>query len=345
MADIPLDNSGSIPLPQTSAAENLPAQKAKLEVEKLLNDIENQRQQAGLQLQKLQLEAEKLAVDLQRSKLQDQLSADKLKLELTELKRSQWLKPSVIFPIVATAATLVFAQYQGVFEVAQKRLQIESTKIELQNKDLATRRDTLSTDITNLERARLALGDTVKTLEGEKARLQAALVERESALTKLGGDFARMSALSKSANEQANAAYPDFKLHAQDRIRSTLMQTCNPPVSPLVVRNSRNEAYVPFRGEVSHLLAESSLKCVQKVLLTSPLFARLLPDDRSALESKAVKAAENIDALRAGAAHAYRNPGAELDESWFRKPARDESEALTETWFDKTVRYYKPLPD
>ena len=57
------------------------------------------------------------------------LEVEKLKLEISDLKRSAWLEPAVMIPIVATLVTLGLSWALGVFDVERKRIEISATEL------------------------------------------------------------------------------------------------------------------------------------------------------------------------------------------------------------------------
>jgi hypothetical protein len=93
------------------------------------------------------------------------LEAEKLKLEIAELKRSAWVKPAVMIPIVATLVTLGISWGLGVFDVERKRIEVSATELQIRRERLTDDVAKLEKDQQNLEQAKTGLRTQISDLQ------------------------------------------------------------------------------------------------------------------------------------------------------------------------------------
>jgi hypothetical protein len=109
-----------------------------------------------------------------------ELQRKKLALEIAELKRSAWMKPTVVLPVAAAVGTLALSQYLGVFEVERKRIELSYKEsvlakqdVEMQIRHLSSEKNQLEKERTQLTLARNSISSEISSLNEEVARLKA----------------------------------------------------------------------------------------------------------------------------------------------------------------------------
>jgi hypothetical protein len=138
-----------------------------------------------------------------QSQPEQNLQDIKLALEIAELRRSPWLKPSVVVPIIAALLTLGLSQYLGVFDVERKRnenatkeaelrrtmatqelarLAIEKQELVAEKEGLATLKAGLGRDVATLQRRVLELNGEATTLRSRTKTTEVALANAERKL-------------------------------------------------------------------------------------------------------------------------------------------------------------------
>jgi hypothetical protein len=130
------------------------------------------------------------------------LELEKLKLEISDLKRSAWLKPPVMIPIVATLVTLGLSWALGVFDVERKRIEVAATELQI-------RREKLTEDVGKLEKDQ-------QTLEEAKAGLLTQISDLKKKL-----DYTTNVLSVPSLNIHSYSAFDGAKLWLSNEGRGT----------------------------------------------------------------------------------------------------------------------------
>src|SRR5258708_30003794 len=128
-----------------------------------------------------------------------ELKRQKLLLENAELRKSQWLKPAVMAPIIAGLVTLFIAQRLGVFDVERKR-------IELANQQSEMTKSRLEEEVKGLKEAKVALQAERQTLEDRKHGLGLQVVSLEGKLVLLQTTSNRLKQQGFDAERRAQSA-------------------------------------------------------------------------------------------------------------------------------------------
>jgi len=132
----------------------------------------------------------------------EKLKIEKLKLEISDLKRSAWLKPPVMIPIVATLVTLGLSWALGVFGVERKRIEVAATELQI-------RREKLTEDVAKLEKDQ-------QTLEQAKAGLMAQISDLRKKL-----DYTTNVLSAPSLNIRSYSAFDGAKLWLSNEGKGT----------------------------------------------------------------------------------------------------------------------------
>ena len=156
IADIQSEFDDSIP--------NLADQKLQLEILRLKSEAEDLKATRALATEKISLEIAHL-------KSTQALHGKKLELEVGELRRSQWLRPGTMIPIIATLATLAWAQFLNVFEVQSKLARIEAKEISINLGEVKASRELLRNDVVALEGAKIKLQAERAEMDRQNAKL------------------------------------------------------------------------------------------------------------------------------------------------------------------------------
>src|SRR5262249_28453726 len=131
------------------------------------------------------------------------LEVEKLKLEVADLRRSSWLKPAVMIPIVGTLVTLGLSWSLGVFDVERKRVEVSASLLEI-------RREKLQQDVAKLEHDQ-------KDLETSKAGLRRDIAGLQSQLNTTRANYQRLeSQLNYTKTVLSRAALNIFYYLAPD---------------------------------------------------------------------------------------------------------------------------------
>lgn len=284
------------------------------EIKKLSLELEHHAEQTSLSLKKLALEAEKLHLDLAKAAIQDKLTEEKLRLDIRELSRSPWLRPGTIIPLLATIGTILFAQAQGVFNIAQQKLeltntklQIDSTRLEIGNVKLTEQRQSLDRDIKQLDSDKRELQSTIDGLRQDKRKLEEKVASATLQLDALSRSLVDARLAAKRSDEQAKLAYPSFRSRVLRDITSEIKQECRTPVLPLYVREDATTTIFEIRPrpEKSSALGASISECFDKKIRASVDFKRLKEVDQKDYLKRTYDFAAKLDIPRMQAIHAY----------------------------------------
>lgn len=138
-----------------------------------------------LQRKKLMLEIKKLETETSISELEAHSRLEKLRLETLELRRWTWTKPATLVPVLATIATIAFAQYQGLFDIQAKRLDLESKELVARNRELVTQQNRLAEDVKNIKHEQDVVTLEKLSLEKERGQLRSEVAEIRTTLNNL----------------------------------------------------------------------------------------------------------------------------------------------------------------
>lgn len=152
---------------------------------------------------------------------------EKLKLEITDLKRSPWVKPAVMIPIVATLVTLGLSWALGVFDVERKRVEVSANLLEI-------RRAKLADDVTKLEKDQ-------QNLEQAKADLRAQITELQKQL-----DYTKNVLSVPSLNLSSYSAFDGANLVLRNEGKGTArIQTIRVFVDNSLVSVAPGKEWIP----------------------------------------------------------------------------------------------------
>lgn len=297
-------------VPLTEAAPG----KLELEIQKLAEELRHQATQAQLTIEKLRLEAEKLQLDLARAAVHDPLAQRKLELDIRELTRSPWLRPGTIIPLAATVGTILFAQFQGVFDVAQRRLELSNLKLQIDssnltavNEQLRQKREAIDHDILKLAADRGKLQETLKGLQKDKLALETKVQDTTRQLDTMALRLTQVQTQAKTADAKARASYPAFRSQVLSDIYARVKANCRAATLPLLVDDRAAVAQLEVRPRPaeSALLNRSRSGCIQEMVDSIESAGQLEPQDRDMLAQDVRQLSAHIDDVRRQAMAAY----------------------------------------
>lgn len=134
-----------------------------------------------------------------------ELEERKLELEISDLRRSPWLRPSVMIPLVTALAILGLSQWLGVFDVARKQ-------VELQAREASYQRDKLNDEVAQLKAQQQRLQQEAKDLDDRKAVLRQEIEKKNSALSIAGQSLKTTQAELAKTKATLGAPRIDFYL-------------------------------------------------------------------------------------------------------------------------------------
>ncbi|WP_394510861.1 hypothetical protein [Roseateles sp. DXS20W] len=296
------------------AVTDSPAGKLALEIQKLTGELRHQATQAQLTIEKLRLESEKLQLDLARAAVHDPLAQRKLELDIRELSRSPWLRPGTIIPLAATVGTILFAQFQGVFDVARRRLELSNLKLQIDsanltagNEQLRQKRETIDHDILKLAADREKLQETLKGLQKDKLALESRVQDTTRQLETMARRLTQVQTQAQIADTKARASYPAFRTQVLSDVYARVKATCRATTLPLFAdeRGTASQLEVRPRPDESTLLNRSRSGCIQEIVDSVETTRQLEAQDREALAEDVRQLSALIDELRRQALTAY----------------------------------------
>lgn len=305
---------GSAGSPGARPAADTPPGKLELEIQKLTGELRHQSIQAELTIEKLRLESEKLQLDARRAAVHDPLSQRKLELDIRELTRSPWLRPGTIIPLAATVGTILFAQFQGVFDVAQRRLelsnlklQIDSSRLTAVNEQLQRKREIIDNDILKLAADREKLQQTLKGLQQDKERLEAKVRDTEQQLGTMARRLTQVQAQARTADAKARLSYPAFRSQVLTDIYARVKSTCREATQPLFVDDRVAPALLEVRPRPteSRLLNRARTACIQDMVDSIESTSQLEQQDREVLAEDIRRLTAKMEEMRLQATEAY----------------------------------------
>lgn len=307
------ESSGTPPHAGIPVADAAPG-KLELEIQKLTGELRHQAAQAQLTLEKLRLEAEKLQLDLARAAVHDPLAQRKLELDIRELTRSPWLRPGTIIPLAATVGTILFAQFQGVFDVAQRRLELSNLKLQIDssnltavNEQLRQKREAIDHDILKLAADREKLQETLKGLQKDKLALETKVHDTTRQLDTMALRLTQVQTQAKTADAKARVSYPAFRSQVLSDIYARVKANCRAATLPLLVDDRATVAQLEVRPRPaeSALLNRSRSGCIQEMVDSIETTGQLEPQDRDTLAEDVRQLSARIDDVRRQAMAAY----------------------------------------
>lgn len=316
--------------PNASIPQLDPSAKLTLEIQKLRHEIEQQQRQSSLLVEKLNLENKKLQLDVDRAIAQDRVMERKLSLDVRELARSPWLRPGTIVPILATVGTILFAQYQGVFDVAQRKLELtnlalknDRADLERQNARLDDRRKVLDLEVQKLDNDRAALVGTINSLKNEKSELQARVKSAQTQVAEIGRRLAEARQVAAKAEEQVEVSYPAFRDTLFLELATEAVETCLGNLAITTLYTNERDVAMPLtvrpRVDPPIWLTRSIRSCFDSVVRSEARLPMLREPDLAAFLRKLHRAADRLDFIRNEALDVYADPSKPIKNNWLRR--------------------------
>ena len=263
-----------------------------------------------LQQQKLELEIQKLQGDFGHSLHENKAKVEKLNLEIKDLKRTSWAKPGVMIPIVATLGTIAFAQYQGVFDVKQMRLDLRKDELIAQNRDLTEQQKQLAADVSSvkqdkkkLEDERITLGKDVDSMRESLSRLQTSESEAKARAQVLEGRY--------------TVLYFKIREVVRTEVVSSINDKCGradkaPSLFSLLGTFASPDKLARDKETAESVFSSSPVTCTKDAIVAAKLLPELAEGDRTYLISRVEEVATALEQMRSQALAAYAKVAATL---------------------------------
>lgn len=264
----------------------------------------------SLQQTKLMLEVQKLKTDVNLSASEGEAKLDKLRLEVLDLKRWSWTKPGTMIPVLATMATIIFAQYQGVFEIQTKRLDLEAKELVARNRELTDQQKRLASDVETLRKEQGAVVVEKQSLVAERTSLRVEVEGVRSTLTQLQKSEADAKSRALALEERFARLYSRIREIARVEIVSAINDRCGraegaPSVLSLLREPTSPESLARDKETADRIFASDPLQCYRNALENSKISSELTDDDRSYLVERVSTLLSDLSKKRVQAMTAY----------------------------------------
>ena len=301
--------------------------------------------------QKLALEIEKLELERDALKTEGARKLETLTLEIEELRRSPWLKPGTMLPILATIGTIAFAQHLGVFQIKREQLELQNEKLTKQQSvvvqlskkaqedttaltaaqtkldgvkkqlDIKSREVTQQLGLFSLDQGRLR--DEQAKLDTDRQRLKQERARIEMQLADARMRLVRSQQTLESAEADVRLAYPSFKLRVLNELASAIDIKCHRRASPPLVQVKPTPEILPRPTEQS-IVHQPLLACFETLLPQNRAFSRLREIDQKAIREELGKLNGVIEVARTEAEQSHADPAFRPEGEWYFPPKPNE---------------------
>ena len=262
--------------------------------------------QESLSDQKLRLEIAKAEAELQLQRSEMSAKLEKQQLELADLRRSAWTKPGTMIPILATLATLAFAQYQGVFETASKKLKNESDAIEIQNREVKLQRAALEAQVLKLQEERIAIEKSKASLEADRLTINGKLERSKTELASLRVEELRARKQAVEAETRAKQAYPAFLAQSLKQFVADANERCQGTKNVVSMSEVEDHYMEPeFFKSADSTFSPDVLPCLRSLLGDAAYLHDLSQADFERVRREIDSSGEQISRERSEAMRAY----------------------------------------
>ena len=263
-----------------------------------------------IQRTKLLLEVRKLESDVALAASEARAKFEKLTLEVAELRRWSWTKPATMIPVLATVGTIAFAQYQGVFEIQAKRLDLEAKELVAKNRELVDQRKGLAFEVAALQGQQADVVRDKQALESERATLRAEVVAIQSKLKSLQQSEEEAKARAEAFEKRFAGLYLRVREIARVEIVSSINDKCGraegaPSIWSLLQEPSTPERSARDKETADRVFASDPTQCLKGSLASAKLMSELTLEDRSFLTERASAVLSDLAKKRSVATAAY----------------------------------------